>query len=336
MMRALHWSLGVMLMLTATVRSQEAKPPAARAAVVNGEVIPEAAVQRALRGIPQEQQAAARSQVLNLLVGNILVEQHLLQLKVDASAKEVESRMGAIREEAKKRGLEYEQFLAQYALTEAEIRTQITGDLRWENYVKSKAPDEVLARFLTENKDWFDGSQVCGRHILLEVSADADAAAKQVAITKLQQLRQTIEGQVTQELAKLDPKADTLMREQARIKAINQAFSEAASKHSTCPSKKHGGDLGFFPRVGAMVEPFAKAAFALQAGQMAGPVETQFGYHLILVTARLPGKEVKFDDIKDEVRETYSDRLREELVAELWRKARIEVLVPPPMKSDKP
>jgi parvulin-like peptidyl-prolyl isomerase len=322
-------------MLTAVARSQGERPSAPRAAVVNGEVIPEAAVQRALKGIPLEQQAAARSQVLNLLIGHALVEQHLVQLKVDAPAKEVETRMAAIREEAKKRGVEYEKFLAQYALSDAEIRAQITADLRWETHVASKAPDDVLVKFFAENKNWFDGSQVNARHILVEVSAQADAATRQAAVTKLQQIKQAIDTRVSQELARLDAKLDNLAREQARLKATNDAFVEAAMKHSDCPSKKHGGDLGFFPRVGAMVEPFAKAAFGLQPGQMAGPVETQFGYHLILVTARMPGKEVKFDDIKDEVRETYSDRMREELVAELWKKARIEVLGPPPMKAEK-
>jgi peptidyl-prolyl cis-trans isomerase C len=63
---------------------------------------------------------------------------------------------------------------------------------------------------------------------------------------------------------------------------------------------------------------------------MSGVVETQFGYHLILVTARMPGKDVKFDDIKDEVRETISDRMREELVAELRKTARIEVIAQAP------
>ena len=46
-----------------------------------------------------------------------------------------------------------------------------------------------------------------------------------------------------------------------------------------------GGDLGWFGR-GAMVEPFQDAAFATSVGNVAGPVKTQFGYHLIQVTDR--------------------------------------------------
>ena len=315
--------------LACSAAAQE-NQPATRAATVNGEVVPESAVQRALKGIPPEQHAKARLQVVTLLVDNALVEQHLLKLKVDAPAKEVDLRMTSIKDEAKKGGQDYEKLLAQLGLTDQDLRTQVTADLRWESHVKAKAPDEVLAKFFAENKDWFDGSQVRGRHILVEVAAGADAATKQAAFVKITNIQRNLQTKIAGDMAKIDAKRDDVVREQARQRITTETFAEVATKESDCPSKKSGGDLGFFPRVGAMVEPFAKAAFALQPGQMAGPIETQFGYHLILVTGRMPGKDVKFDDLKDDVREIVSERLREELVAELRKAARIEIVTPAP------
>ncbi len=52
-----------------------------------------------------------------------------------------------------------------------------------------------------------------------------------------------------------------------------------------------------------MVEPFARAAFALKAGEMSDVVQTTFGCHLILVTDRRQGEATKFEDVKDIVKD---------------------------------
>ncbi|KPJ96544.1 MAG: peptidylprolyl isomerase [Gammaproteobacteria bacterium SG8_15] len=62
-------------------------------------------------------------------------------------------------------------------------------------------------------------------------------------------------------------------------------FSAMAQQHSLCPSGERGGDLGeFYP--GQMVAEFDKVVFSAETGKVHGPVQTQFGYHLIEITSR--------------------------------------------------
>lgn len=60
-------------------------------------------------------------------------------------------------------------------------------------------------------------------------------------------------------------------------------FVDLAKTKSKCPSGAKGGDLGVFSP-GQMVKPFDHVAFRLEVGQLSEPVETQFGWHIILRT----------------------------------------------------
>ena len=62
-------------------------------------------------------------------------------------------------------------------------------------------------------------------------------------------------------------------------------FAQLAKKHSQCPSKKRGGDLGEV-RPGEMVKPFNDVVFKKPTNRVHGPVKTKFGYHLIEVMFR--------------------------------------------------
>jgi peptidylprolyl isomerase len=65
-----------------------------------------------------------------------------------------------------------------------------------------------------------------------------------------------------------------------RIAKGEITFEDAARQRSDCGSFAEGGDLGFFKR-GAMQKPFEDASFALEVGQISGPVDTDSGLHII-------------------------------------------------------
>jgi peptidyl-prolyl cis-trans isomerase C len=69
-----------------------------------------------------------------------------------------------------------------------------------------------------------------------------------------------------------------------KIKAGSD-FGEMARTHSKCPSGRRGGDLGEFAQ-GQMVKEFDDVVFSGDLGKVHGPVQTQFGFHLIEITSR--------------------------------------------------
>jgi peptidyl-prolyl cis-trans isomerase D len=120
--------------------------------------------------------------------------------------------------------------------------------------------DEVKQFYEQNPKQYARGEERQASHILITVDAKASAEEKQAARAK----------------------AEGLLKQ---VRQNPASFAELAGKNSQDPgSAAKGGDLGFFPR-GTMVKSFDEAVFQMQAGEIAGPVESQFGYHVIRLTA---------------------------------------------------
>ena len=163
-------------------------------------------------------------------------------------------------------------------------------------------PEDKLRAYYEDNPDEYQAEQVRARQILLKVPPDADDERKAAVRENLEAIRtRIVEG------------AD---------------FAELARKHSEdTGSREKGGDLGFFGR-GQMVEPFEKAAFALETGTLSDIVETRYGFHLIKLVDRRDRQ--PFDIVKDEVREKVREenarRAAKEAAAELADAAYEEVI----------
>ena len=325
-------AMGLMLSASAVFAQGAPQPPAAPiakkqmpppppatavAATVNGQGIPELAVYRAFLHDPDGYTPEARKDLINHLVDNKLVDQYLSQLKIPVEAKEIEERFVQIDAEAKKNKLSLKEMLGKMFLNEEDLRKELLDALRWEKFLAQQATEKALRELFEKNPAMFDGSQVRARHILI-----VNKGPQSVAET--QNLRKMIETAVEAELAKLPATADPLTRQKERVVVMDKVFVEHV-KYSTCPSSKKGGDLDWFPRVGAMVEPFAKAAFALKPGQISDVVQTEFGLHIILLTDTRAGKEIAFDAARPYVQEIYGERLREAILAQYKPRSKIVV-----------
>jgi parvulin-like peptidyl-prolyl isomerase len=302
--------------------------PTGNAATVNGQAIAEKAIFRSLQRVPADKRAEARAEVINYLIDNVVIDQEMVRQNVAVDNKEIDARLDQIRKEMKKENKDFDKVMKELFLTEAELRAQIAADLRWDKFGGKQASDKALRELFEKHPAIFNGSMVHARHILVTPHNTKGGLTADQAKAKLALIKKKIDDQVAQGMAKRDPKTDNLKREEARTKLLDAAFAEAA-KESDCPSRARGGDIGWFPRAGKMVEPFAQAAFALKPYQLSDIVTTPFGHHLILVLETKPGQVVKFEDIKDVVEDVFKDRLRDDLLTKLRPAAKI-VINPPP------
>ena len=107
-----------------------------------------------------------------------------------------------------------------------------------------------------------------------------------------------------------------------------EEFAALATEASIGPSGPRGGDLGYFMKE-QMVAPFAEAAFAMEPGEYsAAPVETQFGWHVILVEDRRLTASPTLDEMRDQLETGLADQYVQEIVAELREGADIVVFGP--------
>jgi peptidyl-prolyl cis-trans isomerase C len=110
----------------------------------------------------------------------------------------------------------------------------------------------------------------------------------------------------------------------ARLEA-GEDFAELAQEASIDPgSAPRGGDLGYFTRE-RMIPEFADAAFALEAGETSAPVESQFGWHVILVEDRRDSEPPSFEEVEDELMTMLTRQAQRDLVMELREGAEIVI-----------
>jgi peptidyl-prolyl cis-trans isomerase D len=137
--------------------------------------------------------------------------------------------------------------------------------------------DDEIKKFYAENQSRYQTAEERrASHILIPAAATASPEEK----------------------AKSKALAEDLFKQ---AKANPKKFGELAAKFSKDPgSAEKGGDLGFFAR-GLMVKPFDEAAFSMKVGEITGPIETQYGYHIIRLDEIKPVKTTPLEAVKAQI-----------------------------------
>ncbi|WP_212629033.1 peptidylprolyl isomerase [Pseudomonas sp. KB-10] len=121
-----------------------------------------------------------------------------------------------------------------------------------------------------------------------------------------------------------DEKAALARAQEVLAKAKKgEAFDKLAEEYSDDPSaKSNKGDLGFF-QADRMVKPFADAAFALKnKGDLSEPVKSQFGYHVIRLNDRKPGRQKPFEEVQAQIEEQIGTELSKTYIEEELNRVR--------------
>lgn len=94
-------------------------------------------------------------------------------------------------------------------------------------------------------------------------------------------------------------------------------FATLAAEASIGPTGPSGGDLGYFTKE-QMVQPFAEAAFAMDTGAFSdSPVQTQFGWHVIMVEDRRMAPPPGLETVREQIENGLAEQYYQEIVAEL-------------------
>ena len=107
---------------------------------------------------------------------------------------------------------------------------------------------------------------------------------------------------------------------------IKSEFSKLAKSYSIGPSKKNGGNLGWF-RSGQMVKEFEEAVLKLKKGEITKkPVKTKFGYHIIMLNDIRNSKPKKINDIKKQIVNRIKQNSLSNLEKQLRKNKSIKIL----------
>lgn len=255
--------------------------------------------------VPEEE---IKEQALQSLIEMEVAYQDAKSKKFSAKKEEVEEKFSEFKKRFKEEK-DYKDYLDREKTTEKELKQDIEKEIIINKYIEESiykdlkpVTEEEIKKFYDENPDYFiKPEQVKASHILVSVPKDAKEEQKKEAKKKAEAI-----------LKDLKKGAD---------------FEKVAKEKSDCPSKERGGDLGFFPK-GRMVKPFEDVAFSLKPGVLSDVVETQFGYHIILVKEHKQEEKMNFEEVKERIKSFLSDSKKRELIqkriSDLTQKAKIE------------
>jgi peptidyl-prolyl cis-trans isomerase C len=259
--------------------------------------------------LPPEQTAMLEQQVLDQLIQIQLLLAKATDAdrtagKTQAATKfeEAKTKVGSeenLNRRLKAEGLTKEELLSKW--TEA-----ATAEAVAKRDLKVNITDEDVKKFYDDNPSKFEQPEsVRASHILLGTK-DLNTG------TELTEDKKTAKRKLAEDLLK-------------RARA-GEDFAKLAKEYSEDPGSKDTGGEYTFPR-GKMVPEFEAAAFSLNTNQVSDIVTTQFGYHIIKLSEKIPAKKVEFAKVSSEIKDYLTQQAMQKQVPDYMAKLKKEASV---------
>ena len=268
-------------------------------AVTQGELDEFAAQSGVDASVPKDdpQYQAAIQQIMPQLVGIEIAKAYAQEQNITVSDEEVDQEIAKLKEQvgeqARNSGQDlsdqeaFDQALKQNDITEDQLRQDFRETLPVQKVQERVAgdavpSDEEVQTYYEKNKEaqFTTPAQRCVRHILF--NKDQKEKAKEV--------RQQLED--------------------------GGDFSKLAKENSQDPgSAAKGGDLGCLGK-GETVPEFEQAAFGAEQGEIVGPIQTEFGYHVLQVTDIKPAQTRSLQEVEAQIRSQLSTEKQSEAFSE--------------------
>jgi foldase protein PrsA len=267
------------------------RPGPAVVATVNGEPIYREELDRYVRRVGargETQHKAIARRILQELIDRTLILQEVRRRNLLPHPEEVDARLRELRAGFAS-DAEFDAALRLQGLSAAELRDRVRFDLAFRRLLQNfKVPEptdaELRAEYARDPSRFDTPPRVRIRHILVRSEAEARIVL-------------------------------------ARLRA-GESFAELSRALSQDPkTREEGGELGW-ARPGELVPEIERVAFSLPVGATSPPVRSRFGYHVVQVVARMPGRKATLESARAQVRNVLMARRQQEALARWLQDAR--------------
>jgi len=270
-----------------------------------------------------------KSRIVNELIVTTLLNEEAKKRNIKVTNDDMEEAIKVVVDKVGSKE-QLDKILKQNGVSAADFKKDLKDQVRMKKLAESignvDVSDAEVKSFYDKNTDKFKyPDKVRASHILIAVNPQemeeiikSEPANKNITD---EQLKTKIGEQIMAKEMKARELAEQLKKDPS-------AFAKLAKENSDDKvSAERGGDLDFFGKQ-EMVPEFANAAFAAKANTIVGPVQSPYGFHIIMVTDRMAAGQEPFEKVKSNIKEYLSNEKHlqniENLVESLMKNSKIE------------